>query len=587
MCGIVAYVSRDKKTPLSTQTLIKTLQRLDYRGYDSFGYITDQGDFYKSTLPIHEALKILKNQFFTFGISHTRWATHGEVNSVNAHPHVSFDKKFALVHNGIIENAQDLKKNLIKKHPDFIFQSQTDSEIFLYYLYDLYRQGLSLKERIQKIFLEIQGIYSVVLLELDTNNLYAFKKDAPLVLGIDKQSFILSSDPYAFIETTQQAIFLDDFECIHISEENYIFYNKAGDPITKHVSVLSKPFPEAESNISYPHIMLKEIHEQPLACKRLLENLACEQYDTLKKFSNSLKNFKKIVFIACGTSYHASLYATFHMNALGIETTSLIASEYRYYNYFSPETLCIALSQSGETMDVLKAMKYAKNKGATLYTIINTPFSSIQRLSSLSLNIFAGQEIAVASTKAFTNLLVLLQAIINTLQNDSLDVLSTPSFLEDTLTTVSPQAQKVSKLLTLQEHIFLIARGYLFPIALEIALKIKEVSYIHAEAFSSGELKHGSIALIDKKKHTPFIPIYFQNDTLSYNSVEEILSRGAKIFAISCAKESTFQAAQNLSPLHQALYATITGQLLSYYIALERNCSIDKPRNLAKSVTVE
>jgi glucosamine--fructose-6-phosphate aminotransferase (isomerizing) len=576
MCGITGIVSQK---PFSSEFLLKRLKRLEYRGYDSYGYYNKE----KLLKRVGEIIPAGEDES-TIAISHTRWATHGGVTEINTHPHVSKDKEVVIVHNGIIENFQQLKKDLQNKGCEFI--SQTDSELVAHYFY-LKLKEKDIKQAIQDFFKEVKGTFGILIMLKDKEEIYALKRDSPLVLGICKDKNILASDIYAFSDITDKAIFFENEEYAIVKKDSYEFFKSDGSKIEKQTQTFV--WEQEESNKEeYEHYMLKEIKEEPAVVKRLLLSLDGEQKEKLDALINAIKESKKIFFVACGTSYHASLLGAYYFHKIGISSQTLIASEFKYYANIDEDTLIITISQSGETMDIIDALKYARKKKCKIASIVNVPYSSIERLSDLSVNSCAGQEVSVASTKSYVNQVVLLLKMAQQLGfKVNLDnVADKINFLFEQEEEIMRYAQEVS----LSKDAYIIGRGLTYPVSREIALKVKEISYIHAEGMMGGELKHGTIALIEKG--TPLVSLINNSDPDILANTAEVEARGANVIVITNNKEVKEQKEKCIyiktgNDGKFAIVASIAGQLLAYYAAKALNRPIDKPRNLAKSCTVK
>nr|MCK4930335.1 glutamine--fructose-6-phosphate transaminase (isomerizing) [Nanoarchaeota archaeon] len=399
MCGIIGIVS---KKDFISKFLLERLKRLEYRGYDSYGFY-DSNDLKKY---VGEIIVAGENKS-RIGIAHTRWATHGGVTEINAHPHLSCDKDIIVVHNGIIENYEQIKKELIGKGHKFI--SETDSEIIAHYFEEKLKNK-SMKESCIDFIKEAEGTFAILVMIKGKEEVYALKRDSPLVLGLCKDMNMLASDIYAFSDLTNKAVFFDNDEFAIIKEDGYKFFNKDGKTIEKPIKKFVWEQEESKKQ-EYKHYMLKEICEEADVVERMFFSLDNEQKTEFNKLINLIKESKKIVFASCGTSYHASLLGAYYLHSAGVEAQTLIASEFKHFANVDSNTLVIAISQSGETMDVIDALKYAKENKARIVSIVNVPFSTIQRMSELSLNILAGQEVCVASTKAFVNQATLLLKI--------------------------------------------------------------------------------------------------------------------------------------------------------------------------------
>ncbi len=570
MCGIVGYNGFRN----AADVLFDGLKRLEYRGYDSVG-IAVNGRMEKCVGSVDSIKGKLKKFKGSIGIAHTRWATNGGISVRNAHPQTDCKKNIFVVHNGIIENYEILKDELIKKGHKFI--SDTDTEVIPHFIEEELKKGNTILNAMKKFINVAKGTYAAIIMRLNDDNLYVMKKSSPLALGIRKNEMIIGSDIFAFSNLTNRAIFFDDGEYAVIGKDKYQIYKNGKKVVKKPITFKWK---YEHENKKYKHFMLKEIHEEPEAVERLLKSLRIEQKETFEKFVKEIKKAKKIYFIAAGTSYHASLIGAYLLNKIGIDARSIIASEFENYSNVDEKTLLIAISQSGETMDVINAMKkFPKNK---ILSIVNVPYSTIQRISNCSIEIMAGQEIAVAATKSFINQVVLLMEIAKRfgLKFSGSTSKSIRNFIESNENKIKRLAKKLRN----KNSVYIIGRGINYPIAREIALKLKEISYIHAEGMMGGELKHGTIALI--QKNTPVISLISGERSIS--DMNEIKSHGAYIIPIVDSHKNAkldikpFIKIKNNFPIEAAIF----GHLLSYYIALYNNLPIDKPRNLAKSVTV-
>ncbi|MBU6996164.1 MAG: glutamine--fructose-6-phosphate transaminase (isomerizing) [Theionarchaea archaeon] len=575
MCGIVGMISQEEFTTIE---LLKALKRLEYRGYDSVGYATVEGILQKDTGEIDGFLKIVPEHRTRAAISHTRWATHGGVTKENAHPHAACGNLFFIVHNGIIENYERLRDQLHGHN----YVSETDTEIIAHFIEEKIRNGLTVRESIETFMAEAKGTYAVLLLPRGEEKIYAFKKDSPLVLGIVPEGFVVSSDIYAFSDRSQKAIFFEDYEMAEVTATDYMFF-KHGMPIAKEIKEFKVTYTEIKKD--FPHYMIKEIHEQPAVAERLVTSLKTDQKHKLDRLSDLVRQARKVVFVAAGTSYHASLLGVHFFHETGVETQTIIASEFRNYVTCDEDTLVVAISQSGETMDVLKALKYAREQGARIASIVNVPYSTIQRMSELSLEILTGQEICVASTKTYTNQVIALLALAQKFGYDvNLDTIS--QRIKECIDTHEGQVKILARELRDCQDIYLIGRGLSYPVARESALKLKEIAYVHAEGMMGGELKHGTIALIEDG--TPVVCLIPDEDYEMESNTREVQARGARAIIISNNSEfSPDFLLETSSDGKFAILATVVGQMLAYYIAKERGLPIDKPRNLAKSVTVE
>jgi glutamine---fructose-6-phosphate transaminase (isomerizing) len=580
MCGIIGIVSKDKFSVKSI--LLKCLKRLEYRGYDSSGFVTGEGKLNKKTGEIDPLIEnVDQSQTAKIAISHSRWATHGGVTKINAHPHFNADKTIFAVHNGILENFQELKKNLENKGYTFI--SETDTEVIPHYFDDQLKQGNDMDQSIQNFMKNVRGTFAILLIRKDENKIYALKRDSPLVLGLTEGKFILASDIYAFSDQTNQAIFFEDDEYAIISETDYKFFNDAGKHIDKKI-ITFEWTREDETMEHYPHYMIKEIKEQPSSSLRLINSFDTIQNSYFNKLAELMKNTKRIVFIACGTSYHASLVGSILLSHLNIYTRSIIASEADSFVKYDDKTLCIAISQSGETMDVVSQIKKAKKAGAKIASIVNVPFSTIQRLSDVSIEILAGQEVCVAATKTFTNQVIVMLELARRLGYE-IDLKQVPKKIQQTIAINEDKVKELSKRLSKSKDIFVLGKGMSYPMAREIALKLKEIDYIHAEGMMAGELKHGTIALVDKGM--PIISLIHNNNEEMISATQEVKARGAWCITISNVEGKGDFIVPKCDEAEFAIYSGIVGHLMSYYVGVILKREIDKPRNLAKSVTVK
>ncbi|HOP09678.1 MAG TPA: glutamine--fructose-6-phosphate transaminase (isomerizing), partial [Candidatus Methanofastidiosa archaeon] len=425
MCGIVGMVS---KRPFDTIDVIKALKRLEYRGYDSVGIATSDGVVIKAVGEINDFIKGFDSKRTRLAISHTRWATHGKVTKENAHPHTSNNGNVMVVHNGIIENYEDMKRKLMDK--GFVFLSQTDTEVIANFIQDSLDSGMDVEDSIKAFIGEAVGTFAILMLLKEHGTLYAIKRDSPLVMGVLDDGFVLASDIYAFSDKTTKAIFFDDDEYAIVNPDSYSFRNVKG-PIKKEITEVSWTG-TSHKDEKHDHYMIKEIHEQPDMARILIESMNTVQKKKMDEISDLCRAAKRVLFVAAGTSYHASLAGVYMLNTVGIEAHTLIASEFHNFMLADSDALVIAISQSGETMDVVKALKYAKGKGSKIVSIVNVPYSTIQRLSDISIEIHAGQEICVASTKTYTNQVLTLIKLANLLGFGT-DIDEIPPMIEDTI----------------------------------------------------------------------------------------------------------------------------------------------------------
>lgn len=578
MCGIVGYLG-DKA---AGEIILDGLKRLEYRGYDSAGIATLPSN--SGTLQIKKDIgeineieheHDLSSMEGSIGIGHTRWSTHGSVTKENAHPHVCCSGKVAIVHNGIIENHKELKDELSNHE----FSSETDSEVIAHYFGDKLEKGKDPKQVTSQFMKKVEGTFAVLVIDQKEEKIYAIKRDSPLAVGFKDNEKFIASDIYAFSKFTDKSAFFKDDQFAVVSQDSLNFYNKDGEKIEKEIKQFDYGNYE-ESKEDYDHWMIKEINEQPKAIKRLKRSLNNEQNKELEDLVKQIKQHEKVIFVAAGTSYHASLLGVFLLQRAGIEAQALIASEFKNYERVDEDTLVIAISQSGETMDTIEAIKYSERKGGTIASLVNVPHSTIQRKSKVSLEILAGQEKCVAATKTFSNQVFLLLSIGDRLGlNLKLDKLS--QMIENLIEDNEEKIKQLAKEIKDEKDLYVIGRGSSYPIAREIALKLKEIPYVHAEGMMAGELKHGTLALIEEG--VPVISLIPDENDEILSNVKEIESRGANSIKFS-PHYGRFDLPQDGETF--SLLATTLGFLLAYYIAKKKNLPIDKPRNLAKSVTV-
>jgi len=608
MCGIVGYLGRRQ----ATEVLIEGLSKLEYRGYDSAGVAVNTGDQleirkFKGRLAILSE-DLQKNPIDGhLGIGHTRWATHGEPSDVNSHPHYNMDRTIAVVHNGIIENYLELKAELESEGVKFL--SQTDTEIVAH-MVSKYYEG-NLLEAVYKATERFRGAYALGVVCADnTNELVAVRKDSPLVVGLGEDENMVASDIPAILKYTRNVYFLENGEFVHIEGNKVTVLNEKKEVVEKEVSEITWDV-EAASKGGFDSFMAKEIYEQPKGVEdtllRRLDEDGKIKLDDIKITKEDLEKINKVYIVACGTAYHAGLVGKNAIEKFAkIPVIADIASEFRYSDPFVDEnTLIIIVSQSGETADTLAALRDAKSKGARVLSITNVVGSSIARESDDIFYTWAGPEIAVASTKAYTTQLTAFYMIALNLAMTKGTISEEEYFkMIDKLKEMPSQVEKVLQSDELIKEIateikdkndmFYLGRGIDYALAMEGSLKIKEISYMHAEAFAAGELKHGTIALIEKG--TPVLVLATQEQLFEkmLSNMQEVKARGAKVIAI--AKEHNKEVEKSADrviyiPEVDDMFASITAvvpmQLLSYHVAQMRGCDIDKPRNLAKSVTVE
>lgn len=576
MCGISAYFGPDQ----AGRVLTDSIGRLDYRGYDSAGMATavDSGLEVRKGVGDIENLKDelgFENMGGNLGIAHTRWATHGDVTKRNAHPHLSCDGRFAIVHNGILENWREMRRSL-NSHE---YASDTDSEVIAHFLEENVDE-LGVEGSIRRFMKEAEGNFAVVVLDSEEKKIFGFRRGSPLVLGLCEDAFFLTSDVYAFSPYTHRSIFLENGEYVVIDEGSYIIKDGDGRRMEKEVREVDWNWKES-SKEEFDHFMRKEIEEIPQSIERLELSLSGPQRDNFRDFCSAVHDSEKVIFTASGTSYHASLLGVYFLNKAGMDVQTLIASEFENYERVDDDTLVIAVSQSGETRDVLDAINYSKEKGADVASIVNVPHSSAERESDLCLRIEAGQEVCVAATKTFTNQLYLLLRMAEELGCD-VDLSDLPGEIAKVIEENEPRVAQLSKELHDKSDIYIIGRGETYPVAREIALKLKEISYLHAEGMMGGELKHGTLALIEDS--VPVLSLIPERSSEILSNVEEVEARGAISVRIS-PWEGEFEIPEGSNGKF-SFFATVVGFLLAYWIARRRNLPIDKPRNLAKTLTV-
>jgi glucosamine--fructose-6-phosphate aminotransferase (isomerizing) len=614
MCGIVGYIGKNDAYPI----LIKGLKRLEYRGYDSAGVAlvsNNELNVFKKKGKVAELEEFVKSQnnSGTIGIGHTRWATHGEPNDRNAHPHFSGDQKLAIIHNGIIENYAVIKEELIKR--GHTFSSDTDTEVLIHFIEEIQKnEKADLFEAVRIALNEVHGAYAIVIISKeDPDTLIAARKSSPLVIGIAENSeFFIASDASPIIEYTKNVVYLEDGEIAHLNRTTGLkIKNIENEDKTPYIQELELHLEELEKG-GFEHFMLKEIYEQPRSirdCMRGRINLSTGEVSLggIKDYEEKLANAKRIIFVACGTSWHAGLVGEYLFEEFArIPVEVEYASEFRYRNpIVSEDDVVIAISQSGETADTLAAIKLAKAKGATIIGICNVVGSSIARETHAGSYTHAGPEIGVASTKAFTaqvTVLTLMALMIGRKkgaikQSDYTRLLfeldSIPSKVEELLKQ-NDKIKFISDIYKNASNALYLGRGYCFPVALEGALKLKEISYIHAEGYPAAEMKHGPIALIDEEMPVFVIATQGASYEKVVSNIQEVKARKGKIIAIVTKGDKVVKdIADHIIEIPAAedalvpLLAVIPLQLLSYHVAVMRGCNVDQPRNLAKSVTVE
>jgi glucosamine--fructose-6-phosphate aminotransferase (isomerizing) len=584
MCSIIGYSGKNSAAPI----LVKGLQKMEYRGYDSVGIATESENKIVVKKGVGRVVEVsnavqLDKLPGNIGIGHTRWATHGKVTEKNAHPHSSNSGKIAIVHNGIVENFEELKSDLQNK--GYEFQSETDTEVIANLIQLNLDETSDVKQSIIKTVNQIKGHYSFVVI-FDDGTLAAARFHEPLIVGVGKNGNYLSSDVLGFIENTDDAIYVDNEDFVIVNDSGIHIFDFDGTPVKYQITKVSKEFADVYKG-DYAHFTIKEISEQPDTILRAVDN------NQIQQFVDNIKQAKNLYITGSGTSYNAAEIAKYLMSKFAkIKINTLISSELPFSpNEIEPDSTLITISQSGESADVLEAVKIAKESNAKILSIVNLLNSSLSQQSSLAIGLNCGPEIGVAATKSFTSQLAILYKITDQLCNGCVN----PDWkkVSDAISHVLSNNLKIKELAkNLKEitDIYVLGRGIHLPIAREAALKLKELSYIHAEGIPGGELKHGPLALMDSNVYViiinPCDSTY--NDTL--NSANEIKARGAKIIGISDKKNDVYDHWIEIPSVDEALYPIVEIvpiQLLAYYSALEKKTDPDYPRNLAKSVTVK
>ncbi len=609
MCGIVGYIGQKKACPI----LLEGLRRLEYRGYDSSGMAILDGQKMRTVKAVGKVCnledKIGDRDFAgTIGIAHTRWATHGKPSDKNSHPHADCSGDISLVHNGIIENYLELKKDLEKKGHKFT--SETDSEVVAHQIEELNKK-LGYEEAVFATLKMIRGTYGLAILNAqEPDKIIVARNGSPLVLGVGNGEYVIASDVSAIIRHTQQVVYLEDGEVAIIKADGYVVKTIQNKTKTKEVTQLDWSLEKAEKQ-GYAHFMLKEIFEQPAAIEdairgRLLPGEGLAKLGGLQGVVEKLRTIEKIIIVSCGTSYHAGLIGEYMLEEYaGIPVEVEYASEFRYRKpILNAKTAVIAISQSGETADTLAAIREAKHKGALTLGIVNTVGSTIARETDAGIYNHAGPEIGVASTKAFTSqlsILVLLTVMLGRQREMSLvtgqriikELKRIPKLIEKILAQ-DKEIKKMAKKYAKYTDFLYLGRKYNFPIACEGALKIKEISYVHAEGYATGEMKHGPIALIDENFPSLFVAPRDSVYEKTISGIQEIKARSGRVIAIATEGDTEIaklvddviyipKTLEMLTPL----LAVVPLQLFAYYVGVSKGLDVDKPRNLAKSVTVE
>lgn len=609
MCGIVGAIAERSIEAI----LIEGLKRLEYRGYDSAGVAILNPETHSiQRQRVHGKVAALE-QVLTekplsgqTGIAHTRWATHGKPNEMNAHPHISHNE-IAVVHNGIIENHQTLRKQLTAQ--GYVFESETDTEVIAHLLHFYFEQTKDMMSALQEMASVLKGAFAICILSIkDPHRIYAVRSGSPIVIGLGIGETFIASDPLALLPVTQKFMYLEEGDIACISRSDIQIKNTLGEFVERQIHECTSEM-DAASKGQFRHYMLKEIHDQPDAIAETLR-YCLSQTDGLSDILGSVTNIaladvKRVQIVACGTSYHAGLVARHWIETIAkIPTQVDIASEFRYRNnIMEPNTLFVSISQSGETADTLAAMRHAKKNGCKKTLAICTlAESTLSRESDLLLITRSGKEVGVAATKTFTAQLTVLallslalaeqHGVAPSIISDHIHSLQTlPSLVKDLL-ELDDLIQAISKRFTHKQHALFIARGEHYPIAAEGALKLKEISYVHAEAYPAGELKHGPIALIDEKMPVIAIAPHDRLFEKCASSIQEVQARGAEVYILSnqpadCFGEATHIPMPTVPDFIAPIAYTIPLQLLAYHIAVLKGTDVDQPRNLAKSVTVE
>ena len=612
MCGIIGYVGHQQAAPI----LLDGLARMEYRGYDSAGVAVRSETRGLQVYKSKGRLQVLSDMIRggadvegTLGIGHTRWATHGEPNDINAHPHVSEDGRIAMVHNGIIENYMEIKQQLLRH--GVTFKSETDTEVAAQLLEFHYNECHNMLEAVGRVLRRIEGSYAFGIICADyPNALIAARKDSPLIIGCGENENFIASDVTAVISHTRDVIYMEDGEIAVLTAEGVNLFNDEMDPIDKPHSHIDWDVSAAEKG-GYPHFMLKEIFEQPEAIRKTVSPRVREGrvvLDDLRLTKEYIQSVSRIFIVACGSSYHVGMVSKYNWERLLRRPVEVcLASEFRYCDpLVDDHSLVIFISQSGETLDTMAALREAKRRGGRTLAVVNVVGSSIAREADDVLYTWAGPEIAVATTKAYSTQLVLMDLIalylgdlLGTIEKTEYDTILhelevLPEKLERVLASIEDVKYFASRYFN-HDSIFFIGRNLDYAMGLEGSLKLKEISYIHSEAYASGELKHGTISLIEPGTLVVALGTYEPLFDKAMSNVVEVKARGAEVLALATEplKEKMDHTADSAiavpetHPVVQPSLGVVPLQLFAYYVALQRGCDIDKPRNLAKSVTVE
>ena len=597
MCGIVGYTGKRQATPI----LLHGLEKLEYRGYDSAGIAVQTHGIHivKTKGRLQNLLPFTSGLTGNCGVGHTRWATHGEPSQINAHPHQSSDGKVALVHNGILENYAELKAELLSL--GYTFRSQTDTEVIANFLARRLALGETPLIALRQFAERARGTYAVaVLFEGYSDEIYAARKDSPLIVGVGEGETYLASDVSALLAFTRKVYYVDDGETVRLTRARVEFFNEVGDPVRKTSTEITWSAEGTEKG-GYPHFMLKEIHEQPQAVRNTLRS-----FERVGLTQTELWEIEGLYIVACGSAYHAGVAAAYAIEGLAkLPVRVELASEFRYKNpLLTEKTLVVIVSQSGETADSLAALREAKGRGVKTLAVVNVRGSAIAREADLVFYTVAGPEIAVATTKAYSTQLIAgyLLALELAKARGKIDegeyarlyreLQTLPRKMEEILQK-QEEIEALAKRLTAAQNIFFIGRGVDYAVSLEGSLKMKEISYIHSEAYAAGELKHGTLSLIEEGVWTVSVLTQSRLTEKTLSNIMEVKSRGGSILAVATEGTPVEEIADGTiflpktEEVFSASLAVIPLQLLSYFVSVARGLDVDKPRNLAKSVTVE
>lgn len=583
MCGIVGYIGNKN----ANEIVYQGIKRLEYRGYDSVGICYKKGNTLVVKKDIGKIEEVASKLNFleedsNLAIAHTRWGTHGKITKENAHPHLDCSKNIAIVHNGIIENFYELKEDLIKRGHKF--NSETDSEVIAH-LIEEYMKFYDFENSCKKAFSKLKGSFAVLAINSKEEKIVGIRKDSPLVIGVKENESFAASDIYALLPYTNEFIFLKNFDFVVLEKNLVKIENLIEGSVNRPIERIDFSL-EQNSTEGFHHFMIKEIMEQGEIPFRVLE----KNGEKFKEYANKIKEAKKVLLVGAGSSFHACIYGYYLFSKLGIDCKPIVASEFKNFsNILDENTILIAVSQSGETADVLEAVRIAKSKNCKVYSIVNVYGSTLMRESDFYLLMNSGFEVGVAATKTFTSQLIIFYILYKILKNESFSMKHLSSQILDLLGRSRREyIEKIADMLKDKEHIFLIGRGLSYVSSLEGALKIKEISYIHAEAFAGGELKHGTLALIEN--NTPCIVfVDRENYEEIISNAHEVKARGGFIIGVSPFKDKVFDVWIKIPDCEEEIpiLQIIPIQLLAYLLSVKRGYNPDYPRNLAKSVTVK